>query len=72
MRLRMCMGPVDVRDFYAIFINYLRYFCGLFMLFAQKNISIIYGVRPTRVLGCWIGGLTNARGCTSVRYGCAL
>jgi hypothetical protein len=62
MRLRMCTGPVAGRDFYAIFINYLCYLCELFMLFAQKNKTIIYGMRPTRELGCWIRGLTDTRG----------
>jgi hypothetical protein len=62
MRLRVCTGPVDGRGFYVISINYLRYFCELFMLFAQKNRTTIYDVRPTQGLGCWTEGLTNARG----------
>jgi hypothetical protein len=37
MRLRVCTSPVTGRGFYAIYINYLRYFYKLFMLFARKN-----------------------------------
>jgi hypothetical protein len=56
MHVRVCTGPVVGRCFYAISMNYLRYFCELFMLVAQKkNRTIIYGVCDTRVLGCWIG-----------------
>jgi hypothetical protein len=29
-------------------MNYLRYFREVFMLFAQKNRTVIYGVHPTR------------------------
>jgi hypothetical protein len=37
LHLRPRTGPVDGRGFYAISMNYLRYFCELFMLFAQKT-----------------------------------
>jgi hypothetical protein len=33
--------------FYAISKKYVRYFCELFTLFAQKNRTAIYNVRPT-------------------------
>jgi hypothetical protein len=55
-------GLVAGRGFYYISLNYLRYLCEAFMLFAQKNRTAIYGVRPTRGLGCWAEGLTDARG----------
>jgi hypothetical protein len=49
------------RGFYAISMNYLHYFREVFLLFAQTNRTTIYGVCPTRGLGCWTGGLTDAR-----------
>jgi hypothetical protein len=48
MCLRQCTGLVVGRGFYAIPMNYLCYFYELFMLFAQKNRTTIYGVHPTR------------------------
>jgi hypothetical protein len=37
MRMRVCMDPVSGRGFYAISMDYLRYFGELFMLFAKKT-----------------------------------
>jgi hypothetical protein len=37
MCLHVCTGLVVGRGFYAISMNYLRYFCELFMLFMQKQ-----------------------------------
>jgi hypothetical protein len=62
MRLRVCTGPVSGRGFYAISINYLRYFYELFMLFAKKTEPQFIACFPRGGLGCWTGGLTNARG----------
>jgi hypothetical protein len=53
MRLRVCTGPAAERGFYAISINYLCYFCKLFMLFTKKNRTTIYAMRPREGLGCW-------------------
>jgi hypothetical protein len=55
MCLHMCTWSSGWVRFYAIFMNFLRYFLEAFMLFAQKNRITIYRVRPTRGLGCWIG-----------------
>jgi hypothetical protein len=50
MHLRMCTWSSGGRGFYAISVNYLRYFYGLFTLFALKNKTTIYGLRPRRRL----------------------
>jgi hypothetical protein len=50
------------RGFYAISVNYLRYFYRLFTLFEQKNRTAIYNLRTTREVGCWTESLTDARG----------
>jgi hypothetical protein len=52
MHYACARGPVVGQGFYAIYVNYLRYFCGLFTLFAQKNRTTIYDLRPTREVGC--------------------
>jgi hypothetical protein len=36
--------------------------CGLFTLFMQKNKTKIYGLRPTREVGCWTESLSDTRG----------
>jgi hypothetical protein len=50
------VGHVSVTDlcFYAISMNYLRYFMN-YLCYLRKNITAIYGERPTQRLGCWIG-----------------
>jgi hypothetical protein len=51
------------RGFYAIFINYLRFFREVFMVLPKKNRTTIYGVRPTRgLVGCWTDCLTDVWG----------
>jgi hypothetical protein len=62
MRLRMCTWSSGWARFFIISLNYLRYLCEAFMLFVQKNRTAIYGVRPTRGLGCWTEGLTDTWG----------
>ena len=54
--LCMCTWSNGSAGFYAIFVNYLRYFYGLFMLFAQNDLC------PTREVGCWTRSLTRTRG----------
>jgi hypothetical protein len=56
-------GLVTDRCFYAIYMNYLRYFFELFM---QKNRTAIYGMRPTRRVRSWRtcrGGHAQVRLC---------
>jgi hypothetical protein len=61
MRLCMCTGPVVVRGFYDISMNYLRYFCELFMLFVEKTEPQFIACIPHRGLECWTEILINAR-----------
>jgi hypothetical protein len=45
--------------------GWARFLCHLyklFMIFTQKNKTIIYGVHPIWGLGCWTIDLTDARG----------
>jgi hypothetical protein len=64
MRLHVCTGLVVGRGFYAISMNYLRYFYKLFMLFMQKQNHNLWCACHTGGgwwLVCWTGGLTDAR-----------
>jgi hypothetical protein len=60
MRLRVCTGPVAGRGFYAIFMNYLRYLCELFMIFCAKKQN--HNLWHTSHVGVRMldGGLTGA------------
>lgn len=61
MRLCTWMWFNAWSSFYAIYMKYVRYLYKLFTLFTQKN-NHNCDVGPTRGLGCWIEGLTKARG----------
>jgi hypothetical protein len=49
------------QGFYAISMNYLCYYCVLFMPFVQKNRIAIMACIPCEGLGVGSGGLTGTR-----------
>jgi hypothetical protein len=59
--MHVCMGLVAGRGFYAISMNDLRYFCEIFMLFAQKTVPQLWCVSHAG-LECWTVALTDACG----------
>jgi hypothetical protein len=71
MHLRMCTWSSGWAVFYAISVNYLRYFHGLYIysIYAKKNRTTFYGLRLTWEVSCWTGSLTDALGEVDLVHG---